>query len=295
MPGHVQAGLRVTWLSVAVNLVLTAAKLATGVLAQSQAMVADGVHSLSDFLTDFAVLAGLRIAARPRDRDHAYGHGKFTPLTAVFIGIVLAGVGLEIGATAMRKIFDALNGVAVRPGAAAFWMALVSIAAKEALFRVTLRTGRASGNPALIANAWHHRSDAFSSIATAAGIGAAVFLGDNWRVLDPIAALLVCLVLLKTAWTIVRSQIGSLTDQGMGPAVEKEILAIAAAIPGVSAPHNLRTRQVGDTVVIDLHVRVSADMTVATSHAIATRLEDAYAERFGADTIANIHIEPVSE
>ncbi len=296
MSPHLQAGLRVTWLSVVMNLLLMTLKITVGIVGQSQAMIADGIHTLSDFVTDFAVLLGLRFAARPRDHDHAYGHGKYAALVAVFIGIVLAAVAVQIGATAIRLILGVLRGVPLAaPSPLAFWAALLSIIVKEWLYWVTLRVGRRTGSAAIIANAWHHRSDSFSSIGTALGIGAAAFLGHDWRILDPIAALLVCVLLLKAAWTIVSEQIGSLTDQGMSGEVEYEILNMARVTPGVASPHNLRTRQVGDTVVIDLHIRVDPLMTVRTSHAIATSLEDALSARFGRDTIANIHIEPLRE
>ena len=296
MHSPLQSGLRITWLSIATNLLLMAVKFTIGILGNSQALIADALHTLSDFVTDFAVLLGLRLTARPRDADHAYGHGKYAALVTVFIGVALAAVGLQVGSAAIRTIFDTLRGAPLpAPSPLAFWAALLSIGVKEWLYWVTLRVGRRTGSAVLIANAWHHRSDAFTSIATALGIGAAAFLGDEWRILDPIAALLVCAFLLKLAWDVIRGQIGSLTDRGMSPQVNAEILALARAIPGLNAPHNLRTRQVGDTVVIDLHIRVDPNMTVQTSHALATSLENSLRHRFGPETIANIHIEPLKE
>ena len=296
MPSPLQSGLRITWLSIAVNLLLMAAKFTIGVLGNSQALIADALHTLSDFVTDFAVLFGLRITARPRDADHAYGHGKYAALATVFIGLALAVVGLKIGADALRTIFDTLRGTPLSaPHPAAFWAALATIAVKEWLYWATVRVGRRTGNAILIANAWHHRSDAFTSVGTSLGIGAAAFLSPQWRILDPIAALLVCVLLFKIAWDIIRKELGSLTDRGISPQVEAEILLLATAIPGLNAPHNLRTRQVGDTVVIDLHIRVAPSMTVLTSHALATSLEDSLRHRFGPQTIANIHIEPMKQ
>ena len=294
MHTSLKPGVRITWLSIATNLLLMAVKFAIGILGNSQALIADALHTLSDFVTDFAVLFGLRVTARPRDADHAYGHGKYAALTTFFIGLALAAVGVQVGASAIHLIFETLRGTPLdAPSPLAFWAALASIAIKEWLYWVTLRVGRRTGSAVLIANAWHHRSDAFTSIGTALGIGAAAFLGPEWRILDPIAALVVCVFLFKIAWDIIHKEIGSLTDRGMSPQVEAQILDLAHAIPGLNAPHNLRTRQVGDTVVIDLHIRVDPSMTVQTSHAIATSLEDSLRHRFGPQTIANIHIEPM--
>ena len=296
MPPSLQSGVRVTWLSIGVNLVLMVAKFAIGILGRSQALVADAVHTLSDFVTDFAVLFGLRLTARPADADHAYGHGKYAALVTLLIGAALALVGFKAGSAALHTIFDSLRGEPLAaPSPVAFWATLVSIAVKEWLYWATVRVGRRTGSAVLIANAWHHRSDAFTSIATAIGIGAAAFLGNEWRILDPIAALLVCAFLLKLGYDTIRKEIGHLTDRGMSPSVETEILELARALPGVASPHNLRTRRVGDTVVIDLHIRVAPTMTVQTSHALATSLETSLQTRFGSDTIANIHIEPLKE
>ena len=180
------------------------------------------------------------------------------------------------------------------PSAYAFWAAVLSIVVKEWLYRATMKVARRTGNASLIANAWHHRSDAFSSIATAGGVGAAVFLGHDWLILDPIAALFVSIFILKVAWQIVREQVGFLTDQSLAPEVCEEILAMARATPGIAEPHNLRTRMVGHISVIDLHIRLGADLSLREAHDIATTLETALQNRFGKETIANLHLEPYS-
>ena len=286
---------RITHLSIWINVVLTGLKLAAGVFGRSQALIADAVHSLSDFATDVAVLIGLRFTSKPKDSDHAYGHGKYETIVAAVIGLALAYVGVQIAGTAIRRIFPAMHGdPLIHPSAFAFWAAVLSIAVKEWLYRATMKVARATGSSSLVANAWHHRSDAFSSIATAAGVGAAAFLGDDWLILDPIAALFVSVFLLKIAWRIVREQLGELTDQSLAPAVCDEILALARGIPGIQQPHNLRTRMVGRFPVIDLHVRLRADLPLREAHEIATALERALRNRFGKETIANLHLEPYS-
>jgi cation diffusion facilitator family transporter len=286
---------RITHLSIWVNIALAGLKLAAGLLGRSQALVADAVHSLSDFGTDFAVLLGLRLSAKPRDSDHAYGHGKYETLAAAVIGLSLGAVALQIASTAIRRIFLAAQGQPIpEPALFAFWAAIASILVKEALYHATLRVAHATGSAALEANAWHHRSDALSSIATAAGVGTAAILGRDWLILDPIAALFVSLFLLRVAWRILRQQLGDLTDRSLDPGICEEILAMARGIPGIVEPHNLRTRMVGRIPVIDLHIRLRADLPLREAHDTASTLERALRQRFGKETIANLHLEPYS-
>ena len=287
---------RVTHLSIWTNVVLTALKLAAGIMGHSQALIADAVHSLSDFATDIAVLVGLRLSAKPRDDDHAYGHGKYETLVAAVIGLALGAVALKIGSLAIHRIFAALRGSPIpAPAIYAFWAALISIAVKEGLYHITMKVARTSGSPSLVANAWHHRSDALSSIATAAGVGAAALLGNEWLILDPIAALFVSIFLLQIAWRILHQQVGELTDRSLEPEVCEEILAMARSIPGLIEPHDLRTRMVGRYPVIDLHIRLAADLPLHQAHETSDTLEQALRKRFGKETIANLHLEPYSE
>lgn len=285
---------RVTWLSVWVNTGLTALKFAAGIFGNSQALLADAIHSLSDFATDFAVLVGVKLARKPKDADHAYGHGKYETLAAALIGAALAVAAGKIGWDALQGIADAVRGEPPAPAAGfAFWAAVASAGAKEWLYHLTMRVAKATGSSALAANAWHHRSDAFSSVATAVGVGAGVFFGADWAVLDPVAALFVAVVLLRVGWRLVGEQLGSLTDQSLSPEACAEILAMARAVEGIEDPHNLRTRMVGRYPVIDLHVRMREDLPLKEAHEIATRLERALKARFGAESIATLHLEPV--
>jgi cation diffusion facilitator family transporter len=287
---------RITWTGIAVNTVLLTVKFAAGILGHSQAMIADAVHTCSDFATDIAVLIGIRFSRKPQDKDHTYGHGKYETLAAAVVGLALLLVGLKLGWDAIHTLFGAISGHPVgRPSPVAFWAALFSVVSKEILYRKTLRVGRQTQNESVVANAWHHRSDALSSIGTATGIGLATFLGDDWTIMDPVAAILVSVLLLKVAFMIVREQLGSLTDQSLPPEIHKDIKALALGFPDISYPHNLRTRTVGQTVVIDLHVRVNPDMRVADAHAVVSDLEEKLRDRFGADTIATIHIEPLKK
>lgn len=285
---------RITLIGVLVNVILMVIKFAAGLLGNSQAMIADAIHTLSDFATDFAVLIGIRYAKKPIDEDHAYGHGKYETVAAMLVGLILFLVGIRIGWNAIHSIFDVLHGkVLARPSQIAFWAAILSIIFKEILFRKTLLVGRRTQNDAIVANAWHHRSDAMSSVGTAIGIGAATFLGNEWTIMDPVAAIVVSFLLLKVAFDIVKDQLGCLTEQSLSQSVHEEIKQLALSLPDVFYPHNLRTRTVGKTVVIDLHIRVNPDMKVSDAHAVATSLEDKLRTHFGADLIANIHIEPL--
>ena len=287
---------RVTWLSVWVNVALTAAKLAAGLLGRSAAMVADAAHSASDFATDFAVLIGMRLAGKPQDGDHPYGHGKYETVAAAVVGAALCGVGVAIAANALGALWEAARGtLPERPALIALWAGLISIAVKEWLYQITARTARQTGNDALLANAWHHRSDALSSVATSAGAGAGALLGGRWALLDPLAAAAVGAVLVKIAWDIVRDAIDKLAEQGMTEAENARILALVHAVPGLCEPHHLRSRRVGSVAVIELHFRVDPAMTVRESHAIASRVEEALREGFGADAIVTIHVEPMKE
>lgn len=287
-------GMRVTTTGALINAALLLLKLGAAILGNSQAMMADAMHTLSDFASDFAVLIGIRLAGKPMDADHAYGHGKYETVTAALIGVLLFWVALGIGWQASAAILAALRGAPLRqPSPVAFWVALASIALKEGLYRWTHAVGQRTRIACIVANAWHHRSDALSSVATAVGIGAAVFLGNEWVVLDPIAAIAVCFLLLKIACAIIGDQIGSLTDKSLPGAAQQEIEDLVHGFPALSYPHNLRTRTVGRIAVIDLHVRVDPAMSVADAHEVVSAFEARLRERFGHDTIATVHIEPL--
>lgn len=285
---------RITAVSIALNALLTALKLAVGIAGRSGALVADAVHSLSDFATDFAVLAGVHFARKPRDADHHYGHGKYETLATLAIGAVLAWGAAGIARAALGGILRAVRGgaPAAVPSPPVFWTAIASILVKGWLCRATMAVARRTGSPALVANAWHHRSDAFSSLAVAAGTGASVFFGEQWSVLDPVAALFVAVLLGRVAWQLVREQLGVLAEKSLAPSLCEEILAMARGVEGVSDPHKLRTRMVGRYPAIDLHIRLPADMPLERAHRIATELEKRYVERFGGDTLVNLHLEP---
>ena len=285
---------RITWVGFAVNLVLAAGKLAAGVAGRSGAMIADSVHSFSDLITDVVVLVFAKISAKPQDTTHDFGHGKYETLATVIISLFLGFVGIGILRDSVRAIVWAIRGdLLPQPGMIALIAAVVSIVVKELLYQYTVRAGRRWESPSVMANAWHHRSDALSSVGTLVGIGCALFLGEKWRVADPIAALVVSIFILKIAYNLIRTGLGELLEQSLPEEVEREILDIVQCSPEVREPHNLRTRCIGAAIAIDLHIRMDGAMNVQHSHALTEEIERRLRERFGEDTIISIHVEPL--
>lgn len=285
---------RVTLLGMVVNMVLFAFKLVAGLVGRSGAMIADAVHSASDFATDIVVLAFVRISAKPRDDDHHWGHGKYETLASLIIGIALFTVGVEILVDSVEKITAVTKGeVLPRPGVIAIVAAALSIVVKELLYRYTIRVGEQTNSTSVVANAWHHRSDALSSIGALLGIGAAYFLGEKWRIADPIAAIVVSALIMKVAIDLCRTALAELLEKSLPRAVEEEILSIILATPNVYKPHNLRTRRIGADIAIEVHIRVEGNMTVNESHEISKQIEIALRDRFGERTAVAIHIEPL--
>lgn len=285
---------RVTFIGFAVNLLLAGIKLAAGILGRSGAMVADAVHSFSDMATDVVVIAFAKISAKPKDEGHDYGHGKYETLATIIISLALAAVGTGIlvnSIGAIRVVVD--GGLLPRPGTVALLAAAVSIVVKEILYRYTVREGRRVSSPSMIANAWHHRSDALSSLGTLAGIGCAYFLGDKWRIADPIAALVVAVFIFKIAFDLIRTGLDELLERSLPEDVEEEILRVVAANPEVREPHNLRTRRIGASIAVEVHVRVDGAMSVCCSHELTVDIERRLRARFGEGTMIAIHVEPL--
>ena len=284
---------RVTVLGSVVNLVLLLFKFVAGVAGHSAAMIADAVHSLSDFITDIIVLVFVRISSKPEDRGHEYGHGKYETLATLVIGVVLLGVGAGILYNALTSIVAVCRGGEIEsPGVIALVAAAVSIVSKEWLYRYTAKVGRSAGSQAVIANAWHHRSDALSSVGTTVGIGGAILLGDSWRVLDPIAAVVVSFFIMKVSVKLLAPSLDELLEKSLPEEVERQILQTVLSAPGVSAPHHLRTRRIGSYYSIEMHVRMDGQLTLEQAHQTATVIETRLRELFGQSTLINIHVEP---
>lgn len=285
---------RVTLIGTVINAILIVLKFAAGILGNSAAMIADGVHSLSDFLTDFVVIVMLKISSKPSDKDHAFGHGKYETLATTIIGLLLILVGGGILWSGLVKIYGFLiNGEnLVSPGWFAFGAAIASILMKEGIYQYTIKKSKNLNSEALVANAWHHRSDALSSVGTAIGIGAACILGSQWAILDSLAAVIVSFFIFKVAIQLIRSSVNQLLESSLPIEVEKEIEEIVNSYPGVTEMHNLRTRQVGVNYAITMHVRMDGNISLYESHERVDQIEKALKERFGHQTIISIHVEP---
>ena len=284
---------KVTLVGSAGNVLLVIVKFIAGILGHSSAMVADAIHSLSDFLTDVVVLVFVGVSARPQDTSHDYGHGKFETLATLFISLALAGAAIGIIVSGALKLASWLEGAELpAPGKLALWVAVLSIIVKELMYQYTARSGHKWESSALTANAWHHRSDALSSIGTAVGIGGAVLLGGRWTVLDPLASIVVGAMLLGVAWKILRPSMGELTDESLPADVEKEMLDIIASCPGVTEPHHLRTRRIGNRVAIEAHIRLDGAMSLREAHERTSEIERKLKERFGSEALITLHMEP---
>ena len=284
---------RVTLAGSAINVALVAFKFVSGVVGCSAAMIADAVHSLSDLLTDAVVLLFVHMSEKPQDEDHDYGHGKYETMASSLIGIVLLVVGAAICYDGVVRIVSVARGGQLEvPGGIALVAAIASIALKEWAYRFTVSVGRRLGSPAVIANAWHHRSDALSSVGTAIGIGGAIVLGSGWAVLDPIAAVVVSLLIMQQALKQIRQSSDELLEKSLPADVERQIRDIALGEPGVSDIHHLCTRRIGSAVAIEMHVRMPGGMSLSESHARATAIEQRLRREFGERTHIILHVEP---
>lgn len=284
---------KVTLVGSAANVLLTVFKFIAGVVGHSAAMTADAVHSLSDLLTDAVVLVFVRISGKPEDCGHDYGHGKYETLATTLIGIALTIVAAGIGYKATTALFYWWRGGTLEaPGMVALWAAVVSIVLKELVYQYTIHRGRNLNSPAVEANAWHHRSDALSSLGTLVGIGGAILIGNRWTVLDPLASLVVTFFILRVAWKLLRQGIDELMEASLPEDVENEILSIVTSFPDVQDPHHLRTRRIGSRYAIELHIRMDGNLSLNTAHTRTYEIEQALKKRFGSATHITIHVEP---
>ena len=285
---------RVTLWGSAVNVVLMVFKFVAGIWGRSAAMMADAVHSVSDFATDMVVLAFVRISHKPKDKSHDYGHGKYETLATTLIGVALFAVAVGIFIEGAKKIaFWAQGGILTLPGRLALWAALVSILLKELIFQYTNRKAKQLDSQAMKANAWHHRSDALSSVGTAIGIGGALIGGERWAVLDPIASIVVGALIAKVGVDLLKNGVGELMEQSLPEEVENEIMDIVKAVPDVVEPHELCTRRIGNHYAIELHILMNGDLPLKEAHDKASVIERLLKERYGEETHVSIHVEPI--
>ncbi len=276
------------------NAILLTFKFVAGIAGNSSAMIADAVHSLSDFVTDILVLVFVSISAKPQDQSHDYGHGKFETLASFLIALALMAAATGIVVSGTMKFLSWLDGNELKtPGWIALWAALLSIAIKELLYQYTMHRARKLDSQAMVANAWHHRSDALSSIGAAIGIGLAIWLGQRWTVLDPLASIVVGLMLVKVAYELLKTSMGELTECSLPEETENEIIEIILSFNDVGQLHNLRTRRIGNRIAIEAHVRMDGQLPLYVVHERATTIEQKLKERLGPTTHVSLHMEPM--
>ncbi len=287
---------KVTFTGSIVNFLLLVFKFVAGFVGHSSAMIADAVHSLSDFVSDVVVIVLVKISGKPEDADHSYGHGKYETMASVIIGLMLAGVGVGLLYNGIVKSVEILRGApAEAPNMWALVAAVISILLKEGLYRYTIAYGRKLNSTALTANAWHHRSDAYTSVATLIGILGAMTLGAKWKVLDPMAAAVVSVFIIVTAWKLMKGGIGELMEKTLPEETQQQIQTIISETPGVKAIGHLRTRRVGPDDAIDVHVKMDGNLTLRQAHDIASEIERRLRAEFGSRTHIGVHMEPYKE
>ena len=287
---------KVTLVGGVVNVALLIFKFVAGIVGHSAAMVADAVHSLSDLATDVIVLIFVHISSKPQDKSHDYGHGKYETLAMTLIGVALMAVAIGIIYNGAMKISAWLGGEQLEaPGMLALWAALLSVLLKEGVYQYSMVKARKLDSQVVAANAWHHRSDALSSIGTAIGIGGAIFLGQRWTVLDPLASLVVGAFIVKVALELLSNGVGDLMEHSLPDDVEEEMLRMVGEVPGVACPHDLRTRRIGNHYAIELHILMDGNMSLRDAHNKASEVEDLLRARYGQDTHVAVHVEPLEE
>jgi len=285
---------KVTWVGFFVNTILTIIKIMAGIFGKSNAMLADGIHSLTDFLTDIVVLVGFGFTDKPADERHNFGHGKYETFATVIIGLTLLFAGYNIMKNGLIAVFEVLiKGETIsRPRMVAVIAAILSIVFKEALYRYTKRVGEIIKSPAVVANGWHHRTDALSSIGTLIGISFACFIGDKWTIFDPIAAIVVSIFIIKVAFEIMLPAVNELLEVSLNEHEVQYILNILDKTSEIQDFHNLRTRRVGPNVAIESHLLFDETISLYNAHEVSELLEQQLKNYFGKGSIITFHLEP---
>ena len=275
------------------NLLLTLVKFLAGIFGKSAAMTADAVHSLTDLISDAVVLVMVKISSKGKDKSHDYGHGKFETLATLVVSLLLLVVGVGLMSKGIESIRFVIGGGTIeKPSMIALWAAVISIAVKEILYQWTARVGKAVESQAVVANAWHHRSDALSSVGSLVGIGGAILLGGKWTVLDPIVGCIISIVIIVVAVKISIPALNELTDASLSDEIENQIMSIIQSVEKVENVHDLRTCRNGQNYIIDAHVVLDPMMTVAEAHDITVKIEATLRQEYGAGTLIAIHVEP---
>ena len=287
---HEKVAVSVSAVTIAINLALAGFKFLAGFLAHSGAMVSDAVHSASDVLATFIVILGVKLAGRDADRDHPYGHERLECIAALILGVILGATGLGIGISGIQKI--AGDGALVVPGTLALIAAIVSIVVKEGMFWYTWLAAKKINSSALKAEAWHHRSDALSSVGSFAGILGARM---GFPVLDSVASVVICLFILKAAWDILKDALSKMTDHACSPELTAEMKETILSQPGVLGLDTLNTRLFGDRVYVDVEIQADGDLPLRVTHATAQAVHDTLEAKFPQVKHCMVHVNPAEE
>ena len=283
---------RCTLVGMTSDICLSAMKIATGIVGKSSAILADGIHSISDTVTDALVFAMVRLSGKGVDDQYRYGRGKFETLAAFLISLILVAVAIGLMSEGIEDVKGAIQGETLeRPHNIALIVGLIAIVVKESLYHYTRLKGKKTGSSALKAYAWHHRADAMSTAATLLGVAGAMFMGENWRVLDPLAAIAVSVLIIVLAYKLGRPAVEELLEVSLPEDESDKITQIVNSTPGVKAFHNMRTRRNGNLRVVDLHIKVDSDLKVTQTHEITHQIEQHLTEALG-EVMTNIHVEP---
>ena len=275
------------------NIALTIVKFVAGILGGSTAMLADAVHSASDLVTDIIVIVFTRISGKGKDKGHDYGHGKFETLATVVVSLMLLVVGAEMIKSSYQQIRSAVEGNPLpAPEMIALWAAVISIISKEILYQWTVKVGKRLSSPVVIANAWHHRTDALSSVGSLLGIAGAIALGGEWTILDPLVGAVISIVIIVMAVKMSIPALAELTEASLPEKTEQKMLEIIRSVEGVRGVHELKTRLCGHYCIADFHIVVDPETTILESHETTVIIERKLREEFGEETQINIHVEP---
>ena len=287
----------VTWVGFWWNAFLGTVKVIAGIAGRSGALIADGIHSFSDFISDIRVIVMVTISHKKPNDQYEYGHGKYETFATMLLSVILIIVAVLIFGEGLQKVISHVNGELLsRPGSIALAICVLSIVIKEWLFRYTKKVGERINSGAVIANAWHHRSDAFSSVATLIGISGAMFLGPHWRILDPVAEMVVAIFIVIVGVRMAIPAVKELLEVALPEEIQSDIRRTIGTTPGVITFHHLRTRRNGNTIIIDVHIKVEPSLTVVKAHDIASDVEARIRDLYSQDTvIVTTHIEPYNQ
>ena len=285
------AGRKVTLLGIFVNAFLILLKFFAGIFGGSQALIADAVHSVSDLFTDAVVLLGIRMGRKPPDEEHHFGHARIETLASAIVGLALIATGLYLGIEASFNIYRHTEH---HPTELALIAAGVSIAFKEALYRYTVLIGRRIKSQLILANAWHHRSDAFSSVAVLLGVTGA-FINPSWHILDAFAALIVSFFIIKVGLDILGKTLREFTDTAPRPEIIERLMRLSRAVEGVLDAHDLRVRTSGGFYQAEIHIVVDGQLTVVEGHRIAKTVERCLAAEMDELDRVIVHVDPAIE